>query len=157
MTPTWKKYDIEEWEHGVAGCTPRSFPMPTDRFLWNDCGVCTNPHVLGVATKSWRIGIFTARMDCGQWVVGADVSFPTAGYCRGASLTPLDCFQSEWGAQSMELRHAATWIQRCMNSKTASCPIPGSYAREALRLISQAIEDIEPKRRPVFTQLSLFD
>ncbi len=157
MKPTWKIYDIESWEHGVAGCSPRSFPVPTDRFLWNNCGVCTNPHVLGVAAKSWRIGIYTAKNKRGRWVAGSDVSFMTAGHCRGALNADADSFPEEWGARSMELRRVAHWIEIYMNPETASYPIPGPHAREALRLISQAIEDIEPKRMPVYTQLSLFD
>ncbi len=157
MKPTWKTYDIEAWQHGVAGCSPRSFPMPTDRFLWNDCGVCTNPHVLGVAAKSWRIGIYTAKNKRGRWVSGSDVSFQTAGHCRGALNVDADSFPEEWAARSMELRRVAHWIEIYMNPVTASCPIPGSHAREALRLISQAIQDIEPKKVPVYTQLSLFD
>lgn len=157
MKPTWKTYDIEAWQHGVAGCSPRSFPMPTDRFLWNDCGVCTNPHVLGVAAKTWRIGIFTAQNKKGRWVAGSDVSFLTAGYGRGAMDIDADSFPAEWAARSMELRRAAGWIEKWSNRDFASCPIPAAQAREALILISQAIQDIEPKKVPVYTQLSLFD
>lgn len=156
MKPTWKEYDIEAWEHGVAGCSPKP-GRSTDRFVFNDCGVCVNPHVLGVAAKTWRIGIYTARNKRGRWVAGSDVSFPTAGHGRGALNVDADSFPEEWGARSMELRRAALWIERYMNRETASCPIPGAQAREALRLISEKIAELEPKKVPTFTQLSLFD
>lgn len=157
MNPIWKKYDIEAWEHGVAGCSPRTSPAPKDRFLWNSLGICTNPHVFGVAAKGWRIGIYTAQNKRGRWVAGADISFLNAGYSYGALNVDADSYPEEWGAQARELRRSALWVEKWASRTYASCPIPGSQAREALRLISRALEDIEPKRRPVFIQLSLFD
>lgn len=155
MKPTWKTYDIEEWEHGVAGCSPNP-GRPTDRFVFNDCGVCINPHVLGVAAKSWRIGIYTACDERGRWVGGLDVSFLNAGCGYGALKRDANNFPEEWGAQSFHLRRAAHWLEVHSNQKTRSCSISMSSAREALLLISQALESVEPRRMPVYTQLTLF-
>ena len=154
MKPSWKTYDIGSWEQGVAGCSP----LPGHEagpFRWNECGICTNPHVFGVYSKDWRIGIFTAKNERGRWVAGADFSFRTVGYGCGPMNSDPNQFPEEWGAQSAMLRKAAAFIERNSGSNV-SCPIPGRTAREALCLISQAIEDIEPKRIPIYTQLSLF-
>lgn len=156
MKPSWKTYHIEAWEHGVAGCSPRTSPVPKDRFLWNDLGICTNPHVFGVAAKGWRIGIYTAQNKRGRWVAGADVSFLNAGYGYGVLNVDADSFPAELGAKARELRRAALWVEKWASRTYASCPIPPGQANEALRLISEALEIVEPKKVPVYTQLSLF-
>lgn len=157
MKPSWKTYDTEAWNNGVAGCTPRPSPLPKDRFLWNSLGICTNPHVFGVAAKGWRIGIYTAQNKRGRWVAGADVSFhTTGGYCYGVRNVDADSFPDEWGAQARELRSAALWVEKSASITYASCPIPPGQAHEALCLISEALEIVEPKKVPVYTQLSLF-
>lgn len=156
MKPSWKTYDIECWDHVVAGCSPRPGFQPGGPFRWNECGICTNPHVFGVYSRNWRIGILTAQNKRGRWVAGEDVSFITAGYIFGPLNVDAHSFPEEWGARALSLRRIALWVERNANSDVISCPIPASQAREALRLISQAIEDIEPKRIPTYTQLSLF-
>lgn len=157
MKPIWKTYNIEEWEHGVAGCTPQPLRRVGPPFIWNNLGVCLNPHVLGVAAKGWRIGIYTARNKRGRWVAGSDVSFLNAGSGRGVLNVDADSFPEEWAARSMELRRISSWVRKYASKDYGSCPIPSVQANEALRLISEALDTIEPRRIPIYTQLSLFD
>lgn len=156
MKPTWKEYDIEAWEHGVAGCSPQP-GRPTDRFVFNDCGVCVNPHVLGIAGRGWRIGIFTSQTPSGLWTHARDVSFPTAGWSALPWRLSINGESSEDKARLAELRTIAAFVEENADQQKVSCPIPGAQAHEALRLISEKIAELEPKKVPTFTQLSLFD
>lgn len=156
MKPTWKEYDSEAWDHGVAGGSPQP-GRPTDRFVFNDCGICINPHVLGVAAKSWRIGIYTAKDRRGRWVAGADFSFQNAGFGSGCLEGDVNfSTPEEKDARILMLRKAHLCVERWSNPGQ-SCPIPGDQAREALRLISEKIAELSAPKQPIFTQLSLFD
>ena len=148
MRPAWKTCCIEEWRSGIE------LLQPGDDFVWNDCGICLNPHVLGVRTKTWAVGIFSAKNEQGRWVGGADITFSNAGFGSGCLNTDPNSFPEEWGAQAAYLRRASLWVECYLNRGASS--IPSGSGNEALRLISEALKIVEPKKVPVYTQLSLF-
>ena len=150
MKPTWKKCCAEEWHSGIE------LPPPGDAFTFNKNGICTNPHVLGAVGKGWRVGVYTARNEAGRWVYGLDLSFINAGLGYGASSNDRNHFHDEWGAQSAALRFVAAWVERNANAKLSSCPIIPKEANECLRMVSLALDMVEPRRVPIYTQLSLF-
>lgn len=156
MKPTWKEYTMAEWDR-LCGVSPDLHPRETDRFVFNAHGVCINPHVLGLAARGWRIGVFTAQTPSGLWSHARDISFPSAGWSAFPGRLTFHGESSEDEARCAELRLIAAWVELNADQQKVSCPIPGHYAREALRLISKALEDIEPKKVPTFVQLSLFD
>ena len=154
MEVTWKLYNIEEWEHGVAGCSPSRRPL--GRFVFNKSRVCINSNVLGLVGKGWRIGILTARRPDGRWVAGEDISFLSAGAGYYPELDTCENFPEEKDAQRMQLQRVALWVERYANPEYISCPIPRNQANLALRLISEKLTEINGPRLPIYTQLSLF-
>ena len=154
MKPTWKEYTMAEWDR-LCGVSPDLHPRDTGGFVFNDCDVCINPHVLGLDARGWRIAIFTAQTPSGLWTHARDISFPSGGWGALPWRLSINGESSEGKARLAELRAVAAWVELEADPKKVTCPIP--QAREALRLISKKIAELEPKKVPTFTQLSLFD
>lgn len=64
-------------------------------FIFNDCGICTNPNRYGI---DWRNEIKTALRPDGKWVFGWNYNFDTPdqeGGCYGCSLINRETFDTE--------------------------------------------------------------
>lgn len=156
MKPTWKEYTMAEWDR-FCGVSPDLHPRDTGGFVFNDCDVCINPHVLGLAARGWRIGIFTAQTPSGLWSHSRDISLPTAGVSGLPWRLCLNATRTEDQARCAELEFAANFVIMEADPVRVSCPISKRDAGILLRLISEKIAELEPKKVPTFTQLSLFD
>lgn len=156
MRPTWKTYDIAEWDK-LCGVSPDLRGKRAPRFTFNENGVCTNPHVLGIAGKGWRIGIFTAQTPSGLWAHGRDISFPTSGVGCLPGRLDFSAKMTEDKARLAELEYAANFVTKEADPRRVSCPISRRDADILLRLISEKVAELSAPKAPVFTQLSLFD
>lgn len=156
MKPTWKEYTMAEWDR-LCGVSPDLHPRDTGGFVFNNCGVCTNPHVLGIAGKGWRIGIFTAQTPSGLWSHCRDISFLTAGTSGLPGRLQFSAETTEDKARCAELEFAAAFVTLHADRERVSCPISRRDADILLRLIREKIAELSSPNQPTFTQLSLFD
>lgn len=156
MKPAWKEYTIAEWDK-LCGVSPDLRGKPADRFVFNSCGVCTNPHVLAIAGKGWRIGIFTAQTPSGLWSHCRDISFPTSGVSGLPGRVAFNAEVTEDKARCAELEFAAAFVTLNADAKKVSSPISKRDADILLHLISEKLAELSAPRVPVYTQLSLFD
>lgn len=56
------------------------FDEPQSAFLWNDCGVCTNPQTAASSSgHGWSYSILLAQKPNGLWVSGYDYTIKNGG------------------------------------------------------------------------------
>jgi len=156
MKPAWREYTMAQWDK-LCGVSPDLHPKAADGFVFNAHGVCINPHVLGLAARGWRIGIFTAQTPSGLWSHCRDISFPTAGVSGLPRRQAFNAESTEDKARIAELEFAAAFVALRSDRDKVSHPISRRDADILLRLIAEKIAELEPKKVPIFTQLSLFD
>jgi len=156
MKPAWREYTMAQWD-SLCGVSPDLHPKAADGFVFNAHGVCINPHVLGLAARGWRIGIFTAQTPSGLWSHCRDITLPTAGVSGLPWCLALHAESTEDKARIAELEFAAAFVALYSDWDKVSCPISRRDADILLRLISGKIAELEARQLPVFTQLSLFD
>lgn len=152
---TWREYTSAEWDK-LCGVSPDLRHRETGRFVFNKNGVCINPHVLGLAARDWRIGIYTAKTPSGLWSHARDVSFNTAGWGAYPWRLSFDGKSSEDEARCAELHAIAAWVELNADQQKVSCPISGAHATAALSLIREKIDELSTPKLPIYTQLSLF-
>ena len=155
MKTAWREYTMDQWD-SLCGVSPDLHPKAADGFVFNAHGVCINPHVLGLAARGWRIGIFTAQTPSGLWSHCRDISLQTAGVSGLPGRLAFNAESTEGKARIAELKFAAAFVALNSDQQKVSCPIPQATATQALRLIAEKIAELEPKKVPTYTQLSLF-
>ena len=114
-----------------------------EKFVFNNCGVCTNPNIIKGEVKNFRWEIETAFNGKG-WVFGHDFMTPTGGWCRGPWKENTESFGTEHDAVEAGAKKGLYFFER---EQKGGMNIP--------KQLFQDLKNLCGKPQPI--QLSLFD
>lgn len=118
----------------------------SERFKFNDCGVCVNPDVSRIGKNGVSIEIRTAVVR-GKWTWGILYMLADRGGSFGCNLSNKDWTDTQEESLQHALEWAKDWLTAQMKDK--------SVAKKAKELL-KGVENLMPKKKqPV--QLELFN
>lgn len=118
----------------------------SERFKFNDSGVCVNPDTTDIGKGNARIEVYTAVVR-GKWTWGIYYMLPDRGGSFGCNLSNKDWTSSQEESLEHALQWAKDWLVKQMADK--------AVAKKAKELLNGVNNLMPSRKQPI--QLELFN